>query len=101
MTSAGIVTGRGSNPVHSGPTTSNVDVVAAAVNEAIKDIEYEAAAASAESATADQNNVRVEAQPVDTHSNMSPETLTAISGGSSPQPQENSGNPKMIEQPLL
>ena len=48
MTSAGIVTGRGSNPVHSGPTTSNVDVVAAAVNEAIKDIEYEAAAASAE-----------------------------------------------------
>ena len=39
-----------------------------------------------QSATADQNNVRVEAQPVDTHSNMSPETLTAISGSSSPEP---------------
>ena len=42
MTSAGHPT------VHSRTTTSNVDVVAAAVNEAIKDIEYEAAAASAE-----------------------------------------------------
>ena len=50
MTSAGVVTsgGRGSNQVHSRSTTSNVDVVAAAVNEAIKDIEYEAATASAE-----------------------------------------------------
>ena len=68
-------------------TTSNVDVVAAAVNEAIKDIEYEAAAAAAASAASDEaDNVRVEAQPVDTHSNMSPETLTAISGSSSPQP---------------
>lgn len=71
-------------------TTSNVDVVAAAVNEAIKDIEYEAAsaAAAATSATSteDAANVRVEAQPVDTHANMSPETLTAISGSSSPQP---------------
>ena len=38
----------------------------------------------------DQNNVRVEAQPVDTHSNMSPETLTAISGSSSPQPPTSS-----------
>merc|ERR1719445_69719 len=83
-------------------TTSNVDVVAAAVNEAIKDIEYEAAAAAAASAASDEaDNVRVEAQPVNTHANMSPETLTAISGGSSPQPPENSGNPKMIEEPLL
>ena len=38
----------------------------------------------------DRNNVRVEAQPVDTHSNMSPETLTAISGSSSPQPPTSS-----------
>ena len=80
-------------------TTSNVDVVAAAVNEAIKDIEYEAAAAAAASAASDEaDNVRVEAQPVSTHANMSPETLTAISGSSSPQPPENSGNPKMIQE---
>ena len=90
MTSAGVVTGRGSNPVHSGPTTSNVDVVAAAVNEAIKDIEYEAAAASEAATAVNENNVRVEAQPVNTHSNMSPETLTAISGSSSPQPPTTS-----------
>ena len=49
MTSAGVVTNPAGHPaVHSRTTTSNVDVVAAAVNEAIKDIEYEAAAASAE-----------------------------------------------------
>ena len=49
MTSAGVVTSPAGHPaVHSRTTTSNVDVVAAAVNEAIKDIEYEAAAASAE-----------------------------------------------------
>ena len=41
--------------------------------------------AAAEVAAVVENNVRVEAQPVATHSNMSPETLTAISGGSSPQ----------------
>ena len=35
-------------------TTSNVDVVAAAVNEAIKDIEYEAAAAAAASAASER-----------------------------------------------
>ena len=46
--------------------------------------------AAAEVAAAVENNVRVEAQPVATHSNMSPETLTAISGGSSPQPQQGS-----------
>ena len=81
-------------------TTSNVDVVAAAVNEAIKDIEYEAAAAAAASAASeDADNVRVEAQPVSTHANMSPETLTAISGSSSPQPPENSSsNPKSIQE---
>merc|ERR1719225_1637693 len=73
MTSAGaVVTNTGST------TTSSVhDAVAAAVNEAIKDMEYHSEAV--------ENNVRVEAQPVATHSNMSPETLTAISGGSSPQ----------------
>merc|ERR1712008_473269 len=87
-----VMTSAGHPTVHSRTTTSNVDVVAAAVNEAIKDIEYEAAAASAESAATvnDRNNVRVEAQPVDTHSNMSPETLTAISGSSSPQPPTSS-----------
>ena len=93
MTSAGVVTSAASSrgqPTHSGSgTTSNVDVVAAAVNEAIKDIEYEAAVAS-EAASANENNVRVEAQPVNTHSNMSPETLTAISGSSSPQPPTTS-----------
>ena len=106
MTSAGaVVTTSGST------TTSNVhDAVAAAVNEAIKvgfvyffmlfvyknclhlqDIEYTSDAAevaAAEVAAAVENNVRVEAQPVATHANMSPETLTAISGGSSPQPQQ-------------
>lgn len=79
-------------------TTSNVDVVAAAVNEAIKDIEYEASeAAAAAAAAAAADNVRVEAQPVDTHANMSPETLTAISGSSSPQPPDGSGNPSAAE----
>ena len=43
-----VMTSAGHPSVHSRTTTSNVDVVAAAVNEAIKDIEYEAAAASAE-----------------------------------------------------
>merc|ERR1712226_670864 len=83
-TSAGaVVTNSGST------TTSSVhDAVAAAVNEAIKDMEYHSEAAevaAAEVAAVVENNVRVEAQPVATHSNMSPETLTAISGGSSPQ----------------
>ena len=110
MTSAGaVVTNTGST------TTSSVhDAVAAAVNEAIKvrqndslnillisqkiswkwfhgkiplfqDMEYHSEAAEVAAAEVVENNVRVEAQPVATHSNMSPETLTAISGGSSPQ----------------
>ena len=57
----------------------------------MQDIEYTSDAAevaAAEVAAAVENNVRVEAQPVATHANMSPETLTAISGGSSPQPQQ-------------
>ena len=75
MTSGAVVT-TASN-MSNVTNTNNVDAVAAAVNEAIKDMEYEASM---------DNNVKVEAQPVDTHANMSPETLTAISGSSSPQP---------------
>lgn len=77
----------------SSTTVSTVDAVTAAVNEAIKDMEYEAA---------EVDNVRVEAQPE--VPNMSPESLTAISGNSSPQPPASTTsevNPEAKNQEMM